>query len=121
LTLESVGDGGVLTVNVAVVLLVTPPTVTDTFLGPPLAPELIANVAVMVVLFCTVKLVVLIFAPGLTAVVPVKPEPVSVTFTLVPRYPEFGETEVSPAPAPVRFSVTVGVTGSFEVMVKLPL
>lgn len=95
----SVGVPGVTTVNVTGLL--TPPAVlTVTFLAVNEAVAEIANVAVIVVSFTTVKpLTVMPLTPPpppldtLIPVEPVKPVPFRVTGTLVPLAPVVGEIE----------------------------
>jgi hypothetical protein len=79
--IELSAPGGTITVNVTA-LLVPAVDVVVTFLAPPVALDAIANVAVTVVSFTTATLVtVKPFPETLTAVVPVNPLPVRVTFT----------------------------------------
>jgi len=79
--IEVSAPGGTITVNVTA-LLVPAADVVVTFLAPPVALDAIANVAVTVVSFTTATLVtVKPFPETLTAVVPVNPLPVRVTFT----------------------------------------
>lgn len=77
-------------------LLVRPLDVTVTLRAPVVAVEDMVNTAVTVVGLVTVTPLTVMPAPDtLTAVVPDSPVPVRVTFTVVPRRPEFGEIEVS--------------------------
>jgi hypothetical protein len=91
----SVGAGGVLIVNVTV-LLVPPGVVTLTVLAPVAALPEIEKVALTVVLFTTVIPLTVTPLPEIViALVPVRLVPVRVTGTLVPRVPELGAIEVN--------------------------
>jgi hypothetical protein len=90
-----VGAGGLVTVNVTV-LLVPPGVTTATFLAVSAAPAVMVKVAVTVVLFTTTRLLTVTPAPDtLMAEAPVRLVPVSVTGTAVPLTPELGAIEAS--------------------------
>src|SRR5215469_14178190 len=74
---------------------VPPGVVTLTLRNPRVAPLSMLKVAVTVVSFTTTMLLTDTFAPETaTAEVPVRNEPVRVTFTAAPREPVFGVTAV---------------------------
>lgn len=99
-----VGVAGLPTVN-ATVLVAPIAVVRLRLLAASVAVGVIVMVAVTVVAFTTVMAETLTPVPApVTAVVPVRPVPVKVTGTLVPRVPEAGLIDVRVAP------VTVNVT-----------
>ena len=124
----SVGRGGLLTVNVTE-LVWMPPVVTVTLLPPVAAVFAMAEVAVIVVALCTVTLLMVMPLPETFTVDPrvEKFVPVSVTLTVVPRKPPFGETAVrvggatevpvSDTGEPVMGALAVSATVAFTVPV----
>jgi hypothetical protein len=99
---DTVGASGFTTVNVTA--LVAPAGVlTVTFLGESVAVGVIVKVAVTVVAFTAVKALTVTPVPvTVIAVAPVRPAPLMVTGTLVPRAPVGGATEVSVGPVTVK-------------------
>ena len=99
---------GPTTVNVTA-LLVPPGVLTVMLWGPSAVEDPRLSVARTVVSFTAAKFVTLILGePGaFTAVAPVRPVPVRVTLTLVPRKPEVGAIEVSVGPTTVNVTVPV--------------
>src|SRR5271166_2849869 len=91
------------TVNAPVKVLVAPAgVITVTFLAVRAAVEAIVNVVVTVVSFTTTGVLAVTPAPDtFTADAPVRPRPLMVTGTLVPRTPVVGLIEASPVPVPV--------------------
>jgi hypothetical protein len=129
----NVAVGGLTTVNVSV-LLVPPGAVTVTVLGVSPAVAVIVKFAVTVASFTTVTPLTVTPAPDtVTAVAPVKPVPVRVTGTTVPRAPVVGAIEVRDGPSSVNVTppplvppgvvtVTVlvaGVRDAFAAIVKV--
>lgn len=95
----SVGLAGVTTVNVTVLVVPSAAVVTLTFLALRVAEDVTVNVAVTVVSLTTVRSLEVTPEPEIVmAVAPVRPLPVRVTGTLVPRAPELGAIEVSTGP-----------------------
>lgn len=90
------------TVNVTVLLVPSVPVVTFTVLELAVAFEVIVNVAVTVVSLTTERPLTVTPEPETVIVVaPVRPLPVRVTGTLVPRVPELGAIAVSTGPCTV--------------------
>jgi hypothetical protein len=89
-------DGVATTVNAAVLVADPPAVVTVTLRALSVAPLVITKLAVIVVLFTTVTPEVNTPVPEIAIVLPkVKFVPVSVTATIAPRAPLFGEIDVS--------------------------
>jgi hypothetical protein len=111
---------GPLTVNVTV-LLVPPGAVTLTVLAVSPALAVIVKVAVTVVSFTTeIPLTVTPDPDTVTAVAPVRPLPVKVTGTLVPRTPVFGEIELSEGPHNVNVCVVLVPPGVVTLTFLVP-
>ncbi len=105
-TAVNVGVGGASTVNVTVLLVPPGVVVMLTVLEPVVAEVEIVNVAVTVVSFTTVRLLEVTPEPDtVIAVAPVRPVPVRVTGTLVPRTPELGAIVDSTGPNTVNVCV----------------
>jgi len=119
LTGEMEVNVGPCTVNVTA--LVTPAgVVTVTFLAPVAAPVVMVKVAVTVVSFTALKALTVTPPPDtVTAVAPVRPTPVMVTGTAVPRTPVLGAIEASPVPTPL-IVTTAGLAGSLEATLSVP-
>ena len=109
----SVGGGAVdaaVTVNVTGPS-VAAPTVTVTFLAVADAPDEMVKVAVTVVALTAAKLLTVMPPPDtLTAVAPVRPVPVMVTFTTVPWAPVLGAIEFRPPWAPLFWNSTAPIS-----------
>jgi hypothetical protein len=111
--LPRAAEAGVIDVNVAgtvtlklTVLVVAPGTLTLTVLAPVVAVPAIPNVAVTVVSFTAVNAVTVIPVPDtFKDVAPVRPAPVNVTGTLVPRSPAFGLIDESTSLVTVKVTV----------------
>jgi hypothetical protein len=115
----------------ATVLLVPPGlVVTVTVLAPSAAPTVITQFALTVVAVEPPVMLQVTPAPDIvTAVAPVKPVPVRVTGTTVPRAPEVGAIEVSAGPSNVNVTpplvppgvvtVTVLVAGVREAVAEI--
>lgn len=102
-TEANVGVAGIVTVN-ATVLLTPPGAVTETVLAVPAAPALIVKVVVTWLSLTTVIGPTVMPPPAtVTAVVPVKPLPKSVTGTAAPcpRRADVGAIDVSTGPSTV--------------------
>jgi hypothetical protein len=109
-------------VNVKVTALLVPPgALMVTFLAPTVAVAEIANAAVTVVSFTTVRPLMVIPLPDtVMAVAPVKPLPVSVTGTLVPRAPDVGLIEASAGPSNVNVAALLRPAGVVTVTFLTP-
>jgi hypothetical protein len=96
--------------------------VTETFLAPVPAVAVIVNVAVMVLAFTTLTLLTLTPRPDTvtTGVLDPMPVPVMVTFTAVPRTPEFGETPVTAGAAMVNVTALLVPPGVVTVTFLVP-
>lgn len=109
-------------VTVKVTVLLLPPgagVTTVTVLPPRLAPDAMVNVAVTLVSLTAAKLLTVTLVPEtVTAVAPVRPAPVSVTFTGVPpRTPEVGLMEAKNGPT-VKFTALVVVPPTVTVTLR---
>jgi hypothetical protein len=103
----SVGTDAAVTVN-CTVLVVAIGVVTLTVLPVRAAPAPIVNVAVTVLSLTTVRPLTVIPPPDtFTAVAPVSPVPLSVTGTLVARWPDVGVIDASVAPVTVNVTLPV--------------
>ena len=109
-------------VTVNVTLLVVPPgAVTLTVLPDNVAVAVIVNVAVTVVSLTTVRPLTATPVPDTdTAVAPVRPVPVRVTGTAVPRAPVLGEIEVSVGAATLLWNSTAPTSTALFDFLKVP-
>jgi len=117
----SVGTGGPTTVKVTVLLVPPGVVVTLTFRALIVAVAEIASVAVTVASLTTIRL--LYVTPVLDtviAVAPVRPLPLRVTGTLVPRVPELGVIVVSTGPNTVNVCVLLVPPGTLTLTFLAP-
>ena len=114
-------SAGPTTVNVTA-LLVVPLTVTVMLWAPSVVVAAMLSVAVTVVSFTATKLLtVMLGEPGaFTDVAPVRPMPVMVTGTLVPRAPELGAIDASVGATTVNVTALLGVPPAVTVMLWAP-